>query len=131
MKSNRHKADNFRKQNTDMTNEKQTANDSLSGQARSLENLIEYQKDSVVSKTIIGKKTGTVTLFAFDSGQGLSEHTAPFDALVYITDGEAEVTIEDHEVTVKKGEMIILPANKAHSIKALSRYKMLLVMIKS
>ena len=96
-----------------------------------LESLINYQKDSVVSKTIIGKKTGTVTLFAFDKGQSLSEHTAPFDAIVYSVDGEAQITIADKMVEVKKGDMIILPANIPHSLNALSQYKMLLVMIKS
>jgi quercetin dioxygenase-like cupin family protein len=96
-----------------------------------LESLINYQKDSVVSKTIIGKKTGTVTLFAFDKGQSLSEHTAPFDAIVYSVDGEAQITIADKLVEVKKGDMIILPANIPHSLNAVSQYKMLLVMIKS
>src|ERR1035437_3337577 len=114
-----------------MSNEKQTVIDSLSGQANNLESLIEYQKGSVVSKTIIGKKTGTVTLFAFDKEQGLSEHTAPYDAIVYCVDGEAQITIDSKEIVVKKGEMVILPATKPHSVKALSQYKMLLVMIKS
>lgn len=114
-----------------MSDEKQTVNDNLLAQANNLESLIDYQKGSVVSKTIIGKKTGTVTLFAFDKGQGLSEHTAPYDAMVYIVDGEAEVTIDSKEIVVKKGEMVILPANKPHALNALSQYKMLLVMIKS
>lgn len=96
-----------------------------------LETLIAYQKDSVVSKTIIGKKTGTVTLFAFDKGQGLSEHTAPYDAMVYMVDGEAEVAVSGKEIQLKKGDTIILPAGKPHSLKALSEFKMLLVMIKS
>ena len=98
---------------------------------KNLESLIDYQKDSVVSKTIIGKKTGTVTLFAFDKGQKLSEHTAPFDAIVYSVDGEAQITISDNTIDVKKGDAIILPANKTHSLNAISQYKMLLVMIKS
>lgn len=114
-----------------MTNEKQTVIDNLSVQASNLESLIEYQKDSVVSKTIIGKKTGTVTLFAFDKGQNLSEHTAPYDAMVYSVDGAAQFTILDKVIDVKKGDTIILPANKAHSLNATSQYKMLLVMIKS
>ena len=100
-------------------------------QKNNLESLLDYQKDSVVSKTIIGKKTGTITLFAFDKEQGLSEHTAPYDAMVYVVDGEAQVTIAGNELVLKKGETIILPANKPHSVKALSQYKMLLVMIKS
>lgn len=114
-----------------MSNEKNIANDNLLAQTNNLENLIAYQKDSVVSKTIIGKKTGTVTLFAFDKGQSLSEHTAPYDAMVFIVDGEAEVVISGKEIIVKKGEMVILPADKPHALQALSQFKMLLVMIKS
>ena len=95
------------------------------------DSIIEYQKDSVVSKTIISKKTGTVTLFAFDKGQGLSEHTAPFDALVNIADGEAKITVDGNEHFLSKGEMIILPANKPHAVESITRFKMLLVMIKS
>lgn len=95
------------------------------------ESIIEYQKDSVVSKTIISKKTGTVTLFAFDKGQGLSEHTAPFDALVSIADGEAKITVGGNEHFLGKGEMIILPANIPHAVESVTRFKMLLVMIKS
>ena len=96
-----------------------------------LESLINYQKDSVVSKTIIGKKTGTVTLFAFDKGQGLSEHTAPFDALVYILDGRSEISIAGKQHDLKAGQTIIMPANKPHSLKAIDRFKMFLVMIKA
>jgi quercetin dioxygenase-like cupin family protein len=96
-----------------------------------LEKLINYQTGSVVSKTIIKKPTGTVTLFAFDRGEGLSEHTSPFDALVYIIDGEAEITISGKVNNVKKGEMIIMPANHPHALKAKNRFKMMLVMIKS
>ena len=92
---------------------------------------IAYQKDSIVSKTIIDMKTGTVTLFAFDQGQGLSEHTTAFDALVHILDGEAKVTISGKHVIVKEGDVIIMPANHAHSMQASERFKMLLVMIKS
>ncbi|MDO8734827.1 MAG: cupin domain-containing protein [Elusimicrobiota bacterium] len=95
-----------------------------------LVNLISYQKNSVVSHTLINKKTGTVTLFAFDNGQGLSEHTAPFDAMVYILDGEAKITISGNPLSAKKGEMVIMPANKPHSLKAEKKFKMLLVMIK-
>jgi len=114
-----------------MTNEKQAVIDNFSAQANNLESVIDYQKDSVVSKTIIGKKTGTVTLFAFDKGQNLSEHTAPYDAIVYSVDGEAQFTVADKVIDVKKGDMIILPANKPHSLEATNQYKMLLVMIKS
>lgn len=96
-----------------------------------LEDLVGYQDGSVVSREIIRKSTGTVTLFAFDDGQGLSEHTAPFDALVYVVDGEVEVVISGKPYHLNQGEMIILPANQTHSLRALSKFKMLLVMIKS
>jgi quercetin dioxygenase-like cupin family protein len=96
-----------------------------------LEKLIDYQVGSVVSKTIIKQSTGTFTLFAFDKGEGLSEHTTPFDALVYLVDGEAEITISGKLNPVKKGEMIIMPANQPHVLKAKERFKMLLVMIKN
>lgn len=99
--------------------------------ASSLAGMVDYQERSVVSKTAIKKDTGTVTLFAFDKGQGLSEHTAPFDALVYVFDGEAEVTISGTPVIVKRGEMITMPADKPHALKAVSRFKMMLIMIKS
>jgi quercetin dioxygenase-like cupin family protein len=92
--------------------------------------LVSYQKNSVVSKEIIKKGTGTITLFSFDKGQGLSEHTAPFDAFVYILDGEAEVTIAAARHRVVSGGMIIMPAHQAHSLRALKRFKMLLVLIK-
>ncbi|MFC1938840.1 cupin domain-containing protein [Chloroflexota bacterium] len=100
-------------------------------EAKLLIGLIDYQTGSVVSKTIVDKPTGTLTLFAFDKGQGLSEHTAPFGAFVYVFDGEAEVTIAGKPVNVKQGGMVIMPANKPHALHALDRFKMLLVMIKS
>jgi quercetin dioxygenase-like cupin family protein len=105
--------------------------DKLVTQALKVVGLIEYQKDSVVSRTIIDKPTGTLTLFAFDKGQGLSEHTAPFDALVYLLDGEAEITISGKSMQVERGEMVIMPANQPHALKAINRFKMMLVMIKS
>jgi quercetin dioxygenase-like cupin family protein len=114
-----------------MSNEIKSDTENPLAQANNLQNLIAYQKDSVVSKTIIGKKTGTLTLFAFDKGQGLSEHTAPFEATVYLVDGEAEITVAGKIHVVKKGEMIILPANIPHALNALSPFKMLLIMIKS
>ena len=98
---------------------------------KTLEKMVEYQDGSVVSKTVIGKKTGTVTLFAFDAGQSLSEHTAPFDALVYVMDGKAEISIAQKMQPVAKGQMIILPANIPHAVNAVSQFKMMLVMIKS
>lgn len=99
-------------------------------QALAVKKMVEYQDDSIVSKEIIKKETGTVTLFAFDKGQGLSEHIAPFDALVNIIDGQAEVTISGKPFILKEGEIIIMPANKPHSIQASERFKMLLVLIK-
>jgi quercetin dioxygenase-like cupin family protein len=96
-----------------------------------IKKIIKYQKDSVVSQEIIKKKTGTVTLFSFNKGQGLSEHTAPFDALVYIVDGEALIKISEKKYIVKKDEMIIMPANVPHSLKAEKKFKMILVMIKA
>jgi quercetin dioxygenase-like cupin family protein len=95
-----------------------------------LSNTIEYAKDSIVSKTIIEKNTGTVTLFAFDKGQNLSEHTVPFDAMVLIIDGEGEVMINKKSHTVSSGQMIIMPANIPHAVNARKRFKMLLIMIK-
>lgn len=96
-----------------------------------LETLVEYQKDSIVSKTLIKKKSGSITLFAFDQGQELSEHTAPFDAMVYILDGEAEIVISGKSFTVKCGEMITMPGGQPHALKAVKRYKMMLTMIKA
>ena len=96
-----------------------------------LVDLVDYQNGSVVSRTIIDKKVGTVTLFSFDEGQGLSEHTAPFDALVYILDGEVEISISGKPFLVKEGDVTIMPANQPHALKAVRRFKMLLVMIRS
>lgn len=96
-----------------------------------LAELVNYQEGAVVSKTLIKKATGTVTLFAFDEGQGLSEHTAPFDALVFVLDGEVEIMISGSPYILKKGEMIILPVNEPHSLKAIKKFKMMLTMIRS
>ena len=96
-----------------------------------LQELIKYQDGSVVSKTLIDKNIGTVTLFAFDKGQGLSEHTAPFDALVYVFDGESEIIISKKSHIVKQGQLIIMPANEPHALKAIERFKMMLIMIRS
>jgi quercetin dioxygenase-like cupin family protein len=103
----------------------------LTGQVAAMINLVEYQPGAIVSRTVIDKPAGTLTLFAFDKGQGLSEHTAPYDAMVYILDGVAEVTIAGKSHTVNQGEMIIMPANQPHALKALQPFKMMLVMIKS
>ncbi len=97
----------------------------------SLADIVDYQKDAVVSKTIIEKTAGTVTVFAFDMGQGLSEHTAPFDALVQILDGEVEIRISGEPFHLKTGEIVIMPAHEPHALKSVTRFKMLLTMIKS
>ena len=96
-----------------------------------LADLGDYQEGSVLSRTLIDKKEGTVTFFAFDGGQGLSEHTAPFDALVYIIEGEAEIVISGKPHRVKGGEIILMPANEPHSLNAVKKFKMLLTMIRS
>jgi quercetin dioxygenase-like cupin family protein len=96
-----------------------------------LTDLVNYQDGSVVSRTIVKRATGTVTLFAFDEGQGLSEHTAAFDAVAHILEGEAEITICGKALRTTAGEGVLMPANQPHSLKALSRFKMLLTMIRS
>lgn len=100
-------------------------------QAMRLIDLADYQEGSVVSRTIIDKKTGTVTFFAFDEGQGLSEHTAPFDAMVYLLEGEAEIVISGRPLRLREGEMVIMPANQPHSLSAVRKFKMILTMIRS
>ena len=100
-------------------------------QAVKLNDLVEYQENSIVSRTLVNKNTGTLTIFAFDEGQGLSEHTAPFDALAYLLDGEAEIVISGKPLTLRNGEMVLMPANKPHAVQAIQKFKMLLTMIKS
>ncbi|RJX32112.1 MAG: cupin domain-containing protein [Oxalobacter sp.] len=100
-------------------------------QPASLAGMVEYQTDAVVSKTIVKKGTGTVTLFAFDEGQGLSEHTAPFDAMVQVLDGEVEITIASQPYHLKQGEFIVMPANIPHALKGTKKFKMMLIMIRS
>jgi quercetin dioxygenase-like cupin family protein len=95
-----------------------------------IKSLADYQDHSIVSREIIQKPSGTITVFAFDKGEGLSEHVAPFVAAVYVLEGEAEIHIEGKPYSVKEGEMIIMPADKPHALKAINRFKMLLVMIK-
>jgi quercetin dioxygenase-like cupin family protein len=108
-------------------NDKGTA----SAEVKQLAELLQYQDGSIVSRVLLKNKGGTVTLFAFDVGEGLSEHTAPFDALVVVTDGEADVEIAGESFRVRQGETIILPANRPHAVKAVSRFKMLLIMIRA
>ena len=100
-------------------------------QVLTLENMLDYQKGSVVSRTLIDKNVGIVTLFSFDEGEGLSEHTAPFDALVYVFDGKVEITISNEKFILIKGQMILMPANELHALKALKPFKMMLTMIKA
>ncbi len=96
-----------------------------------LAGLVDYQAGGVVSKVILEKKVGTVTLFAFDQGEGLSEHTAPFDALVQLLAGEAEIMIAGQPFRLKAGEAILMPANQPHALKAIAKFKMMLVMIRA
>ncbi len=103
---------------------------SLMAESANLATLVDYQGGAVVSRTIIERTTGTVTLFAFEKGQGLSEHTAPFDALVYVIDGEANITISGKSIFLKAGDATIMPANQPHALQAVNRFKMMLAMIK-
>jgi len=97
----------------------------------SVSEMLSYQKDAVVSREIIKQDTGTVTVFAFDRGQGLSEHTAPFDALVQVLEGEAEITISGRAHRVRGGEMILMPAHAPHALQAVVAFKMMLIMVKA
>jgi quercetin dioxygenase-like cupin family protein len=103
----------------------------LMGTSQKLNDMVEYQAGSVVSRTLIKKEKGTVTLFAFDKGQGLSEHTAPFDAMVSVLEGKVEVSISGNPSIVSGGEMIIMPANEPHALKAVENFKMMLIMIRA
>ena len=96
----------------------------------SLNDLIEYNDDAIVSKIIVNSEKGSITIFAFDEGQGLSEHTAPFDATVQIIEGEAEIIISEESFKLSMGKMIIMPANKPHAVKSITKFKMILTMIK-
>lgn len=104
--------------------------EALAGKVLVVNDLVQYQEGTVASRMIVFRKTGTITLFAFDAGEGLSEHSAPFDAILTVTDGVAEVAITGEWFTVKNGEMIILPANKPHALQAKERFKMTLTMIR-
>jgi len=100
-------------------------------QVTNIVDCVQYQAGSVVSREILKKDTGTVTIFAFDPRQGLSEHTAPFDALVHVLEGQAEVVISGRSLSLSAGEVVIMPAHEPHSLKAAKRFKMVLTMIKS
>ncbi|HEX7320744.1 MAG TPA: cupin domain-containing protein [bacterium] len=110
---------------------KEKTNKNLKSQVLDLNGLIDYKSGSVVSREVINKKKGTVTLFSFDRGQGLSEHAAPYDALVYLLAGEAAITISGKKHRLKTGEMIIMPAHAPHALAATKKFKMMLVMIRS
>jgi len=101
------------------------------GKGQRLANLVEYSKDSIVSKTILDKSAGTITLFAFDKGQKLSEHTTPYDAVVQVLDGRSQLTIDGEEKQVTAGEIIIMPGNAPHAVTAQEKFKMLLTMIRA
>lgn len=100
------------------------------GQAFNLADHVTYAIGSVVSKTLLKKEVGNITLFSFAKGQGLTEHTSPFDAVVYILDGQAEISIGGEPQTVKVGDMLIMPANVPHALQAVEQFKMLLIMIR-
>ena len=106
-------------------------NESIIARSVNVAGLISYQEGSIVSRTVIDKPNGTVTVFAFDKDQALSEHTAPFDAIVHVLDGEAEVTISGRPNVVRAGEMIVMPANDPHALKAVTPFKMMLIMVKA
>jgi quercetin dioxygenase-like cupin family protein len=103
----------------------------IAEQAMKLRDLVAYQSGAVVSRTLLEAEGGTVTAFAFDEGQGLSEHTTPYDASVIVVEGEVEIKISGLLHTLKEGEMIIMPANKPHALKALTKFKMILTMLKT
>jgi len=103
----------------------------LAAETAKTADLVSYQEGSIVSREIVKKSTGTVTVFAFDEGQGLSEHTAPFDALVHVLEGEVEITIAGKLHRLQSGEMILMPAQQSHALKAMQRFKMILTMIRS
>ena len=114
-----------------MTNNKKAGDGIAPAQVVTAENMVEYQDSAIVSRTIVSKSAGTVTLFAFDQGQALSEHSAPFDALVVVLDGAAEITISGKSFKAGRGQALLMPANEPHAVRAPERFKMMLVMIKS
>ena len=116
-----------------MTNDKKKSSilSSCVSISKNLTSLVDYADDSIVSKTVLDKLAGTITLFAFDKGQKLSEHTAPYDAVVQVIDGKAQLTIGGKDVEISAGEIIIMPADIPHSVNAKEKFKMLLTMIRA
>ena len=114
-----------------MTEKNSTVLSECLGRARALAEMVDYAGDSIVSKTILDKAAGTITLFAFDQGQKLSEHTAPYDAVVQVLDGQATITIDGRAGDVAAGSIIIMPGNVPHAVAATKRFKMLLTMIRT
>jgi quercetin dioxygenase-like cupin family protein len=112
-------------------NEKNSVLKTCLANAQNLSNLVEYAADSIVSKTILDKSEGTITLFAFDKGQKLSEHTAPYDAVIQVIEGKSEIRIDNKDHEVSEGEIIIMPADIPHAVAADENFKMLLIMIRS
>jgi quercetin dioxygenase-like cupin family protein len=104
---------------------------SLEAQPRKVVDLVNYQDGSIVSREIVSKKTGTVTIFAFDEGQGLSEHTSPYDALIHVLEGNVEITISGKSFLLGQGEAIIMPAKQPHGLNAQRKVKLILTMIRS
>lgn len=115
----------------EMSSTSATPSQIAGAQPVSLSSLINYQEGSVVSRVILKREKGNVTLFAFDEGQGLSEHTSPFDALVQAVEGEAEITVAGQPIALKLGQVVLLPAEKPHAVKAITRFKIVLTMIRS
>ncbi len=111
--------------------EKPKGDEGLRGTVARLIDLVDYQEGAVVSRQVVSGSAATVTMFAFDRGEGLSEHTTPFDAMAQVLEGEAEITIADRPLRVKAGELVVMPANEPHAVLATTRFKMLLTMIKS
>ena len=115
----------------EMTSTTIASSEIAGAQALPLLGLVNYQDGSVVSRVVLKREKGNITIFAFDEGQGLSEHTSPFDALVQAIEGEAEITVAGKPIALKAGEVVLLPAEKPHAVKATTRFKMLLTMVRS
>ena len=111
-------------------NKSEKSNRDLAGRVVPMIDLVQYQEDAVVSRTVVKGEAGSVTVFAFDESQSLSEHTVPYDALVYLVDGEAQIRISGTDHDLKQGDMIVMPANQPHAVRASSRFKMVLTMIR-